>query len=373
MNGRKMHWIPYGFCGYAAALAVQFVLMPPDWNGSGTMVPYLAMPILTLLFGPYLLVPRGAWIGSGDWWWLLKVLPLYAAHLWFFWGLLSRPGLVKSARHSKARLTFEFGLVAVWSALGVWFAVPVAERIELHVGDGKLPGDPVRLAVVSDLHSCRYGDGQRGLVELVESQRPDVVLMVGDIFDDRLPDGPTHDFVTEMVKRHPCVYVTGNHEFWSLRVFGMIGWMENAGVAVLREDCRTLAVNGNVIDFCGVDDPTEMTEGYWTELLESAYAKSNPAHLRILLSHRPEYPETYAKFDYDLVLAGHAHGGQWRCPFVNRGTFAPDQWFFPKYVDGLYRLANGSPMIVSCGLARESSPIPRFFNHPEVLFVDLVK
>ena len=71
MNGRKMHWIPYGLCGYAAALAVQFVLMPPDWNGSGTMVQYLAMPILTLLFGPYLLVPRGAWIGSGDWWWLL--------------------------------------------------------------------------------------------------------------------------------------------------------------------------------------------------------------------------------------------------------------------------------------------------------------
>ena len=100
---------------------------------------------------------------------------------------------------------------------------------------------------------------------------------------------------------------------------------------------------------------------------------SNPAHLRILLSHRPEYPETYAKFDYDLVLAGHANGGQWRCPFVNRGTLSPDQWFFPKYVDGLYRLSNGSPMIVSRGLARESSPIPRFFNHPEVLFVDLVK
>ena len=182
-----MHWIPYGLCGYAAALAVQFVLMPPDWNGSGTMVPYLAMPILTIfaelagLIGGAIVLsvmnvpptvfwsPRGAWIGSGDWWWLLKVLPLYAAHLWFFWGLLSRPGLVKSARHSKARLMFEFGLVAVWSALGVWFAVPVAERIELHVGDVKLPGDPVRLAVVSDLHSCRYGDGQRGLVELVES------------------------------------------------------------------------------------------------------------------------------------------------------------------------------------------------------------
>lgn len=371
MNGKpRWHWTLYGLSGYAVALAVQCVLMPPDWNGPGTMVPYLATPLLMLLFGPYLLVPQDAWIGSGDWWWLVRVLPLYLAHLAFFYGLLVRPGLVKHTRCGKKRRLFEMGLVACWSALGIWFAVPVVENHKLAV-EGRLQGQSVRLAVVTDLHSCRYGEGQRGLVEMVESGQPDIILMVGDIFDDRLPDGPTQAFVTEIVKRYPCVYVTGNHEFWSDRVCGMKIWMARAGVTVLQDDCRTFRVKGNVLDVCGVDDPTEMTVAYWTGLLKAAYAKSESAHFRILLTHRPEYPDVYAQFGYDLVLAGHAHGGQWRCPFVDFGTYSPDQHFFPRFSDGFYRLPNGTPMFVSRGLARESSPVPRFFNHPEIAFIDI--
>ena len=108
MNGKpRLHWTLYGLSGYAVALAVQCVLTPPDWNGPGTMVPYLATPLLMLLFGPYLLVPQDAWIGSGDWWWLVRVLPLYLAHLAFFYGLLVRPGLVKHTRCGKKRRLFE--------------------------------------------------------------------------------------------------------------------------------------------------------------------------------------------------------------------------------------------------------------------------
>jgi len=367
-----LHWIVYGFCGYAVTLALQYLLMPWDGSGLGTLVPYLATPLLMLFFGPYLLVPRDAWIGSGDWWWLVWMLPLYLAHLAFFWGLLARPGLAKKSCVGTKRRFVEMCIVACWSALGIWYAVPTVECHARQVGD-KLMGDQVRLAVVSDLHSCRYGDGQKGLVEMVVSGRPDVVLMVGDTFDDRLPDGPTQAFVTEMVKRYPCVYVTGNHEFWSDRVFGMMMWMERAGVTVLRAGRQTIALRGNEIDFCGVDDPTEMLEEHWCGLLDQTWKKSDPKHLRILLTHRPEYPEVYAKYDYDLVLAGHAHGGQWRCPFIDFGTYSPDQHFFPKYANGFYRLANGTPMFVSRGLARESSPIPRFFNHPEVVFLDLMK
>ena len=138
------------------------------------MVPYLATPLLMLLFGPYLLVPQDAWIGSGDWWWLVRVLPLYLAHLAFFYGLLVRPGLVKHTRCGKKRRLFEMGLVACWSALGIWFAVPVVENHKLAV-EGRLQGQSVRLAVVTDLHSCRYGEKQRGLVEMVESGQLDII------------------------------------------------------------------------------------------------------------------------------------------------------------------------------------------------------
>ena len=74
---------------------------------------------------------------------------------------------------------------------------------------------------------------------------------------------------------------------------------------------------------------------------------------------------------FDLVVSGHAHGGQWRIPFVNIGLVAPDQNLFPKYISGLYELNNGVKMIVSRGLARESTPAPRFFNHPELVIIDI--
>lgn len=363
---RAVRRLAYCLFGYVAALGVQLAFLPPDWNGMGTIVPYFAMPILTILFGPFLLVPQDAWLGSGDWSWLLRMLPLYFVHLAYVWRLLARPD-------RRAVRIFEVCLVACWSALGVWSALPAVERHELRVDGAKLPGGAVRLAVVSDLHSCRYGNGQRGLVEMIEAQSPDLVLMVGDMFDDRLPDGPAVEFAAEMAKRRPCVYVTGNHEFWSDRVFGMIGAMKKAGVTVLRGGCRTYSVKGNEVDVCGVDDPTEMTEGDWTGMLEAAYGGSDPSHLRVLLTHRPEFPELYARFGYDLVLSGHAHGGQWRCPFSKRGVYSPDQYFLPEYVDGPYRLSNGSTMLVSRGLARESAPVPRYFNNPEVLVVDILR
>lgn len=90
----------------------------------------------------------------------------------------------------------------------------------------------------------------------------------------------------------------------------------------------------------------------------------------MLLSHRPELFETYQKYGFDLVLSGHAHGGQWRIPGVLNGLFAPDQGLFPEYAGGRYDYAEGT-MIVSRGLARESTPVPRIFNRPEVVIVDI--
>lgn len=91
----------------------------------------------------------------------------------------------------------------------------------------------------------------------------------------------------------------------------------------------------------------------------------------ILLAHRPEWIDLYGTYDFDLVLSGHAHGGQWRLPGLINGVFAPDQGMLPKYAGGKYGV-NGTTMIVSRGLARESTSVPRIFNRPELVVVDLV-
>ena len=89
----------------------------------------------------------------------------------------------------------------------------------------------------------------------------------------------------------------------------------------------------------------------------------------ILLSHRPELFESYVSCNIDLVLSGHAHGGQFRLPFIG-GLIAPDQGIFPKYDAGLF--TNGSTnMIVSRGLGNSIIPI-RFNNRPEVIVIELL-
>jgi predicted MPP superfamily phosphohydrolase len=118
-----------------------------------------------------------------------------------------------------------------------------------------------------------------------------------------------------------------------------------------------------------------MTDAEWEAQLTSSETAADSASAsaqapyKVLLSHRPERTKTYEAYNFDLIVCGHAHGGQWRIPFTKMGVHAPDQGQFPRFVDGLYELGNGSNMIVSRGLARERMPYPRFFNHPEIVVI----
>ena len=250
----------------------------------------------------------------------------------------------------------------------VWYEIPVTEHITLK--SDKI-SEPFRIALVTDLHSCSYGKNEAALVKMVEKSEPDIVLMAGDIFDDKLKDDNSKAFISAISGRYKCFYVTGNHEFWSGRVDEMKEWLTGNGIAVLDGKCLTDEINGNTVDFCGVDDPTDMTDSEWVGQLNRAYEESSPDHYRILLSHRPERHDKYVNYYFDLVVTGHAHGGQCRIPFTNIGIVAPDQYLFPKYISGLYELDNGVNMVVSRGLARESTPAPRFFNHPELVIIDV--
>jgi predicted MPP superfamily phosphohydrolase len=89
----------------------------------------------------------------------------------------------------------------------------------------------------------------------------------------------------------------------------------------------------------------------------------------VLLSHRPELFDCYVAKGADLVFSGHAHGGQFRLPFLG-GVFAPDQGLFPTYDAGLYQ-QKGTSMIVSRGLGNSLFPF-RVNNRPEIVVVTLL-
>lgn len=136
----------------------------------------------------------------------------------------------------------------------------------------------------------------------------------------------------------------------------------------------TVDVRGQKLNICGISDPdclryTELNYSIPNQLKDAAVASEN-GNYSILLAHRPELINTYLHYDFDLILSGHAHGGQWRLPGIINGLFAPNQGFFPRYAGGQYKFDNSS-MIVSRGLARESTRIPRIFNRPELVMIEI--
>lgn len=240
---------------------------------------------------------------------------------------------------------------------------------------------PVRIAFVTDLHSCAYGDGQRELLDAIDAQRPDIVLLGGDIFDHRLPEDNANAFLEQIGSRYPCYAVNGNHEYLSgaAAFRRRMEKLEACGVKRLSGETVTLEINGETLRISGLDDPfawqndrsfIEHSEGSFFRQLEDTAASADGGAFNVLLTHRPEYLDDYAQYAYDLVLSGHAHGGQWRIPGIINGLWAPNQGLFPAYAGGRYD-SGALTMIVSRGLARESTWLPRFYNRPELVIIEL--
>lgn len=266
-------------------------------------------------------------------------------------------------------------ILPVLAILVVLTLIALDERLILRtytVVSPKLTAE-VRLAVVTDFHSSDNADD---VVAMVTSCAPDAVLMVGDMFDDDIANRPTErtlSLMRQLSAQYPCYYVSGNHEAWTGEMDALYQQTEEAGVTVLRMSSGVLTVRGQRIALCGVPDPYEMvlsgapdTE----EQLRQALEDVDSADFTVLLAHRPELLAKYAQFPLDLVVSGHAHGGQVRIPGVLNGLYAPNQGWFPKLAGGAYT-QDGTTLIVSRGLAVRTR-LPRIFNRPEVVLVRCV-
>lgn len=263
-------------------------------------------------------------------------------------------------------------ILPVLAILVVLTLIALDERLILRtytVASPKLTAE-VRLAVVTDFHSSDNADD---VVAMVASCAPDAVLLVGDLFDDDTQNRPTErtlSLMRQLSAQYPCYYVSGNHETWTGEMDALYQQTEEAGVTVLRMSSGVLTVRGQRIALCGIPDPYEMvfsgapdTE----EQIRQALEDVDSADFTVLLAHRPELLAKYAQFPLDLVVSGHAHGGQVRIPGLLNGLYAPNQGWFPKLAGGAYT-QDGTTLIVSRGLAVRTW-LPRIFNRPEVVLV----
>lgn len=235
-------------------------------------------------------------------------------------------------------------------------------------------GESLRIVLLTDLHSHIYGENQSELVSLIKKQQSDVILLVGDIADDKIPFRGVRLLLEGIKGIAPAYYVTGNHEFWSFDAESIKEIIRSYGVKVLEGEYEQRMAGGTMITFAGIDDPDMEMFGRpapdWAHELEEAFSQLKyESGFKILLSHRPERIEEYIKYDFDLVVSGHSHGGQIRIPLILNGLYAPDEGWFPKYAGGLYRHGTLTH-IVSRG-ASNPLRIPRIFNPPEVIVIDI--
>ena len=267
--------------------------------------------------------------------------------------------------------TILLGLI-IWTAWGN----TALELNHYTISSDRLPEafDGYRIAHVSDLHNTEMGKDNEKLLDMLQEADPDIIAITGDIIDSRNTDiDVALQFTKDAMEIAPCYYVTGNHEARVSEYDELKEGMIELGVVVLEDGRIELEQSGETITLLGVKDPSFQTDYLFgdseTVMQSKLHEITNEEDTyTILLSHRPELFEVYTESKVDLVLSGHAHGGQFRLPFVG-GLVAPNQGLFPKYDAGLYTEENTN-MIVSKGIGNSILPF-RFNNRPEVILIEL--
>lgn len=244
--------------------------------------------------------------------------------------------------------------------------------------EAALPGlpegfDGFTIAHLSDLHGHEYGEDSRELVERVRRERPDLIVITGDLIDQKGQVDMAPALARGLAAIAPTYYVTGNHE-WALGS-GTVKELKNllgeCGVTVLSNQYEILERDGTRLVLAGVDDPNGYADQITPEELYARIQAKDPGLFTILLAHRNERFGQYANAGYDFVMSGHGHGGIVRLPFVG-GLIGTDRRFFPPWTAGLYTIGD-STLFVSRGLGNNTTPFHgfRIFNRPELAVVTL--
>jgi hypothetical protein len=202
---------------------------------------------------------------------------------------------------------------AIITGYGTFRAFTPPEVTETVVPIAKLPPSLEGLSIVqlTDLHVGPFIRRKLidRLVEQTNELRPDVVVITGDMVDGSVPElGDSVAGLANLRGRFGTYFVTGNHDYGS-GDREWVAFLEQHGIAVLRNRRVEIGDAGGMIDLVGVDDwgGRRRRRGYD---LEAALAGRDPDRAAVLLAHQPANFDVAATRGIDLQISGHTHGGQ---------------------------------------------------------------
>lgn len=260
----------------------------------------------------------------------------------------------------------------------IWWGNTALELNEYEMISNRIPEafSGFRIAQISDLHNVQFGEGNEGLLSFLAQTDPDIIVITGDLIDSRHTDIEIAlEFCESAIEIAPVYYVTGNHEARVAEYENLKNGLEEDGIVILENEKVQLERDEEYITLMGIHDPSFTTDYLFGDAESVAAAtlselQNESDRYTVLLSHRPELFDVYVDSQIDLVFSGHAHGGQFRLPFIG-GLVAPNQGFFPEHDAGLFSKEN-TTMVVSRGVGNSIIPL-RFNNRPEIVVVELIR
>ena len=264
-------------------------------------------------------------------------------------------------------------ILALIAAAAAFLIKDSREDLEIsryEVASQKLPEsfDGFKIVQLSDLHGAEFGEDGMELVDKVGSLEPDMIALTGDFVTDEGDLAAVEKLAARLVKLCPVYFISGNHEFGSGLAVEARNILERAGVKYLSNEYLTINRGDDEILLGGVEDPLAYADMLSPDELAQKMNDAAPDAFKILLGHRNYWMTEYPELPVDLIFCGHAHGGLIRIPGVG-GLIGTDRRLFPDFDAGQFN--NGRyTLIVSRGLGN-SVPIPRVFNRPEIVCVEL--
>lgn len=253
-------------------------------------------------------------------------------------------------------------------SFSVWFYNNFTLKItEETVTSEKVEGE-IKIAVMSDLHSFRFGKDNLKLIEKTKKLSPDLIFFVGDIYSRGQTNriGQAVSLLESLGEIADVYVVTGDHDTDELYK-NELKKAEN--VTLLDYTKKAITVKGNELSLYGIDNV------YFSSTFDLGNEFDTPSEnrLNILLSHIPSI-EHYGDFGFDFIFCGDTHGGMVRLPFLNglyfNGYLLPELTYNGVVTDkGLFEFENTS-LFVTSGLGNYPLPL-RFNNRPEICLITI--
>lgn len=275
-------------------------------------------------------------------------------------------------------------VIVVAAIILIWVMLYDSNRFvvrEHRISDKRIK-KTARAVVLADLHNKRYGRENEKLLETIRQQKPDFILVAGDLITAKPGKSlkPAIEILKELSKDYPIYYANGNHEYRLKlypKTYGNMAQeygqaLGELGIDPLVNSHTILAEYGLAIYGAEIDKKLyrrfripKMSEDYMSSLLGQA-----PKDMyTVLLAHNPDYFPRYAAWGADLVFSGHVHGGVARVPLLGKGVISPGLRFFPKYDGGIFHEGE-STMVLSRGLGMHTIHV-RLFNPAELWVIEL--